>query len=59
MRRYFVKYMVGGIMVDHSASFMFLQDALSSALWHTQYFGASAILVYHGSQLIAKINKED
>lgn len=59
MRRYIVKYMVGGIMVDHSTRFMFLQDALSSALWHTQYFGASAILVYHGSQLIAEINKED
>lgn len=59
MRRYFVKYIVGGMVVDHSISFMFLQDALSSALWHTQYFGASAILVYHGSQLIAEINKED
>ena len=59
MRRYFVKYIVGGMVVNHSINFMFLQDALSSAYWHTQYFGAEAILVYHGSDLIAEIQKED
>ena len=59
MRRYSVKYVIGGLVVNHEIDFMTLHNALDSSYWHTQYFGAEAILVYHGSDLIAEIQKED
>ena len=59
MRRYFIQYLINGMVVEHVIPFMFLKDALESAYWHTQYFGADLIQIYHGSNLVAEIGRTE
>ena len=57
-KRYTVMFVYGDIRVMHM-NYLFLQDALCGAYWHSRYNGAEAIEIWHGSELISDIKVGD